>query len=50
MLQIIECIPYKGFKARVRIVQGIERVDRGAKITVYDECVVVSKLEEEPGE
>ena len=52
MLQIVEGYPYKykDFKTRVRIVQGIEKKNRGAGITIYDECVVVSKLEEDPEE
>lgn len=50
MLQVGEGIPYKykDFKKRVRIVKEVEKTARGANIKIYDECVVVSKLEEEP--
>lgn len=50
LLQVGEGIPYKykDFKKRIRIVKEVEKASRGAIIKIYDECVVVSKLEEEP--
>lgn len=49
MLQVVEGIPYKyrDFKKRIRIVKEVEKTSKGAKIKIYDECVVVSRLEEE---